>query len=119
MTKNVITINGKEYPVEFAMDTMINFEQIVNKSFFETEFKTLLDRMALIVAAVVTADDQTTLNVDDLKGSNDLNAVQQIILAYSVVDKLMAEFFKVPDNVKKSEDADDAEKQEKPEDSKN
>ena len=103
MTQKEITINGQQYPVVFTMDTLMNFERIVSKSFFETDFKTLTDRMALIIAAVITANEKTTLTVEAMKGNNDLKAVQQIIAAYNIVAALMGEFFDVPEVVKQAE----------------
>ena len=103
MTEKKITINGEEYPVVFTMDTLINFESIVKKSFFETDFKTLVDRMALIIAAVLTANENTTLTVEAMKGNGNLEAVQQIIAAYAVVAELMGKFFEVPEVVKQAE----------------
>ena len=103
MTQKEITINGQQYLVVFTMDTLMNFERIVSKSFFETDFKTLTDRMALIIAAVITANEKTTLTVEAMKGNNDLKAVQQIIAAYNIVAALMGEFFDVPEVVKQAE----------------
>lgn len=103
MNTKEITINGQQYPVVFTMDTLMNFERIVSKSFFETDFKTLVDRMALIIAAVLTANEKTTLTVEAMKGNGNLEAVQQIIAAYAVVAELMGEFFEVPEVVKKAE----------------
>lgn len=105
MTQKKITINGKEYPVVFTMDTLMNFETIVGKSFFETDFKTLKDRMALVCAAVITANENTDLTIEVLKGNNDLKAIQQIIEAYNIVTVVMGEFFKVPEVVKAEEAA--------------
>ena len=105
MQKKNITINGKEYPIVFTMDTLMNFEAIVGKSFFETDFKTLKDRMALVCAAVITANENTDLTIDALKGNNDLKAIQQIIEAYNIVTVVMGEFFHVPDVVKAEEAA--------------
>ena len=109
MNDKVITINGQQYPVVFTMDTLMNFERIVSKSFFETDFKTLTDRMALIIAAVITANEKTTLPVEAMKGNNDLAAVQQIVTAYAVVAELMGKFFEVPEVVKKAEESETAE----------
>jgi len=105
MTQKKITINGKEYPIVFTMDTLMNFETIVGKSFFETDFKTLKDRMALVIAAVITAKEDTDLTIEALKGNNDLEAIQQIINAYNIVSNAMLAFFKVPDVVKAEEAA--------------
>lgn len=103
MEQKEITINGRKYPVVFTMDTLMNFEEIVSKSFFESDFKTLKDRMALVIAAVITADSKTSLTIDECRGNGDLAAVQQIIQAYTVVMELSAAFFKVPEVVAKAE----------------
>jgi len=105
MKTKEITINGVNYPIVCTMDTLMNFESIVNKSFFETDFKTLKDRMALIIAAVITADEHTDLTAEAMKGGNDLNAVKQIIAAYNIVAALMGEFFELPEVVKQAEES--------------
>ena len=119
MTKKEITIQGKQYPVAFTMDTLMNFERIVSKSFFESDFKTLVDRMALIYAAVVTADENTDLTVEVMKGDNNLQAIQQIIAAYVVVAELMGKFFEVPEVVVTEEQAETKTEEEEGEKPKN
>ena len=96
MTKKEITINGKTYPVVFTIETMMNFEEIADKSFFETDLKKLKDRMALVIAAVIAADEKTTLTVDDIRGSEDIEAIQQVMAAFNVVMEASTEFFKIP-----------------------
>lgn len=119
MNKRNITINGVDYPVVFTMDTLMNFESVVGKSFFETDFKTLKDRMALVIAAVITADEKTDLTVEAMKGNNDLDAVNQIIAAYNIVSEAMGEFFKVPEVLKSAEAAEKADAAEGSESPKN
>ena len=96
MNKKEITINGKTYPIAFTMDTMINFEEIADKSFFETDLKKMKDRLALVMAAVIAADGKTKLTVEDLRGNGDFDAVQQLIAAFNVVMEASTEFFKIP-----------------------
>ena len=103
MIKKEITINGKTYPVAFSMDTMLNFEEIADKSFFDTELKLMKDRMAIIMAAAITADAKTKLTVEELHGNGELEAVQQIIAAFNIVMKASKEFFKIPDVEPKDE----------------
>ena len=98
-----ITIAGKQYPVQFDFQTLLNFEQITKKSFFETNFAMIVDRMAIIMAAVLTADEDSKLTVEMLKGNGDYDAVKEIIAAYTVVMELAGEYFKVPEVVKESE----------------
>ena len=98
-----ITIAGKQYPVQFDFQTLLNFEQITKKAFFETNFAMIVDRMAIIMAAVLTADEDSKLTVEMLKGKGDYDAVKEIIAAYTVVMELAGEYFKVPEVVKESE----------------
>lgn len=102
--KQEITIAGVQYPVTFEFQTLLNFEQITNSSFFETTFNKTVDRMALIMAAVLTADEDTKLTVDLLKGKGDWDAVKDIIAAYGVVMDLASAFFHVPEVVKQAEE---------------
>jgi hypothetical protein len=102
--KQEITIAGVQYPVTFEFQTLLNFESITNSSFFDTNFTKTVDRMALIMAAVLTADEDTKLTVDLLKGKGDWDAVKDIIAAYSVVMDLASAFFKVPEVVKQAEE---------------
>ena len=113
MTQKEITIAGKQYPVEFTMQTMMNFERITNgKSFFKSNLDTLEDRIALIAAAVFTADENTDLTVESIVGNKDFAAVQQIIAAFSIVAEVMEPFFKIPEIEKKN----NPEPEQKPED---
>ena len=102
--KQEITIAGVQYPVTFEFQTLLNFESITNSSFFETTFNKTVDRMALIMAAVLTADEDTKLTIDLLKGKGDWDAVKDIIAAYSVVMDLASAFFHVPEVVKQAEE---------------
>ena len=119
MTKKEITINGNTYPIAFTMDTMINFEEIADKSFFDTDLKRLKDRMAIIMAAAITADEKTKLTVEELRGSGDLEAVQQIIAAFNIVMEASTEFFKVPAVVADEEKAENQPDEKAPEEAKN
>ena len=102
--KQEITIAGVQYPVTFEFQTLLNFESITNSSFFDTNFTKTVDRMALIMAAVLTADEDTKLTVELLKGKGDWDAVKDIIAAYGVVMDLASAFFHVPEVVKQAEE---------------
>ena len=95
--KKEITIHGKQYPVAFDMQTMMNFEEIANKSFFESKFNTINDRVALIAAAVFTADKDSDITIEAIIGNKDWEAVKQIIAAYAIVAEVMEPFFPVPE----------------------
>ena len=104
--KKEITIAGVQYPVTFEFQTLLNFRKHhQQKSFFDTNFTKTVDRMALIMAAVLTADEDTKLTVDLLKGKGDWDAVKDIIAAYGVVMDLASAFFHVPEVVKQAEEA--------------
>ena len=107
MTKNVITIQGKAYPVIFNFDTLMSFEEIVGKSYFESGLKTMKERMAIVYAAVITADEDTKLTVEEMKGQGDLEAINQIIVAFNTVMELAKVFFKIPTVVKDAEEEED------------
>ena len=103
MTQKEITINGKQYPVVFDLQTMMNFEEITNgTSFFGAPLDTLKHRVAIIAAAAISADDKTDLTVEGILGNKDYEAMQQIIKAYNVVMSLASEFFPIPEIEKKN-----------------
>lgn len=95
MKQKEITINGKQYAVEFSMQTIMNYEEIAEgKSFFEVSFKTVKEQTMLILAAAYTADENTTLSAADLMGDKDMKAYKQLADAFVAVSELMGEFFK-------------------------
>ena len=102
--KKEITIGGVQHHVEFTFQTLLNFEQITKKSFFETDFKLITDRIALIAAAVYAADEKTKLTVEDIMGTRDLKTIQDITAAFVIVMDLMNEYFEIPKVVQEAED---------------
>ncbi len=102
--KKEITIGGVQYPVEFTFQTLLNFEQITKKSFFETDFKMITDRIALIAAAVYAADEKSKLTVDTIMAGKDLKAIQDITAAFAIVTDLCNEYFEIPKVVQDAED---------------
>ena len=103
MTQKEITINGKTYPVIFTLKTLSNFEEITNMGFFDAKFNKTSERMAIIMAAVLAADKDTELTVDELQGKEDWDAYVQINKAYTEVMALASEFFPIPE-VEKGKD---------------
>ena len=106
--KKEITIGGVQYPVEFTFQALLNFEEIAEKSFFETDFKKLKDRIALIAAAVYAADEKTKLTVDTIMAGKDLKAIQDITAAFVVVTELMNKYFELPKVVQEAEERENA-----------
>ena len=96
MTQKEITIGGKTYPVAFSMKTMLNYEEISGKPFFGESFDHLKERIALIMSAALTADENTTLTVEELMNGDDWDKVKDILAAYNTVMELCAEFMKIP-----------------------
>jgi hypothetical protein len=103
MKQKEITIGGVQYPVEVNFQAVLNFEEIAEKSFFDTDFKKLKDRIALIAAAVFAANEKTKITVDDITGNKDLKAIQEIAEAFVVVMNLTTEFFELPKVVQDAE----------------
>ena len=101
--KNEITINGKQYPVAFNMKTIINFEEIANKSYFDSNFGKTTDRIALIVAAVLSADEKSPIKIEDVVGNNDLAAIKQISEAFLIILNMSTEFFGIPTVIEQPE----------------
>ena len=96
MSKKEITIAGTTYPIDFTMQAIITFEEIADKSFFDTNFNKTTDRMALIYAAVMNADKKADITIEKIAGNMDLQAIQDIIAAFGTVMNLANDFFKLP-----------------------
>ena len=103
MTRKNITINNQQVQVVVDFQTLLNFENLTEKSFFETDFKRLYDRISLIYAAVISANEKTQLTVDDIMGQKDLQAIHAITANFNVVMELVSEFFELPKVVKDAE----------------
>ena len=112
MKQAEITIGGKQYPVIFTLATINNFEEIVKRSFFEANMNTVKNRIAIILAAALAADENTKLTVEDIRGNEDLEAYQQISAAFIVIGELSKEFFKVTDADKQADEEEQGDKKE-------
>ena len=78
MKQKEVTINGVQYPVVFTLDTLFGVEDIIGGSFFEANFGTLKNRMALVLAAIYSADDKADITVDQLKEMNPMQMIQDM-----------------------------------------
>lgn len=96
MKQNYIDINGVVYPVVFTMQAMTNYEEITNKGFFEANWNKTSERMALIIAAALAADENTKLNIETLRGKDSFDDYKQIVTAFNVVMTMANEFFEIP-----------------------
>ena len=91
-----IIINKKKYPVVVNMGTFISYEQITGKSILgdENGLKMAGERMVLIFAAVMSADKDTTLTLEELMKNADWKEFND---ASVTVLNLLAKFFNIPD----------------------
>lgn len=103
MKQKEVTINGVQYPVVFTLDTLFGVEEIIGGSFFEANFGTLKNRMALVLAAIYSADDKADITVDALKAMEPLKMIQEVTAAFVAVSELMNEFFRIPEAEKQNE----------------
>lgn len=110
MNKKEITIGGKTYPIDFTMQAIMLFEEVTDKSFFDTNFNKTTDRMALIYAAVMNADKKADITVEKITGNMDLQAVKDIIAAFGTVMNLANDFFKLPKVTEEEDKADEPKK---------
>lgn len=105
MTKDKkIKIDGKEYPVVFNMQALINFEEIANKSFFGETFTKMSDRLALASAAIIAFDKYTDFDMKATVENATLETIQDINKSYNDVMDLAKEFFKISDVDKELEE---------------
>ena len=114
MQQKEITIDGKTYPVVFNLKTMMNFEEITGKSFFGESFDGFKERIALIISAVLAADEKADITVEQMTSAETWQQAQDIIKAYVAVMELSAKFFNIPEvepkDEKPAEEAEDEEK---------
>ena len=96
MKQKEVTINGVQYPVVFTLDTLFGVEEIIGGSFFEANFGTLKNRMALVLAAIYSADDKADISVEALKAMEPMQMIRDITAAFVTVSEAMNEFFKIP-----------------------
>lgn len=113
MKQKEITINGKQYPVVFDLQTMLVFENNTGRSFFTVDFEhmSLDDRINIIHAAVKSADDKTNLTVDGIKGQRSFDDMKAILSASNEIIIMSADFFTIPEIEKQNNPEPPAEEQ--------
>jgi len=100
MNKKEITLNGKPVTVAFTLATLLTYEEITDSNFFGEQFEKLKERIALIYAAIYTADRETTITVDDILSTNNW---QEISDAFTTVMTMAGDFFKLPKVIEDAE----------------
>lgn len=102
MTEKKIQIAGREFAIVFNMQTILNFEDMSPRSFFGNDMHMLIDKIYLVVAAIIAANEKEEINADEIKQSG-VEGIQQIVAAYDEVMKMAAVFFKIPAVEQKNE----------------
>lgn len=95
MKQKEITIGGQQYPVAFTLKTIDGFERITSTPFSTANLDLTHNRMALILAAALTANEDTKLTAEAITGDGDLKALKQITAATTTIMELVTEFFEV------------------------
>ena len=106
MQKKEITLNGKPVAVSFALTTLLTYEELTDSNFFGEQFEKLKERIALIYAAIYTADRNTTITVDDILNTDNW---QEIADAFTTVMQMAGDFFKLPKVIEDAEKREDVE----------
>ena len=99
MKQKEITIGDKKYPVAFSMKTIELFESMTGKPFLDEmtgNFGLIKNRIVLIMAAILTVDENSKVSESDIRGNDDLNSYKTIMEIYVSVMELVAEFFEIP-----------------------
>lgn len=99
MKQKEITIGDKKYPVAFSMKTIELFESMTGKPFLDetvNNFGLVKNRIILIMAAILTVDENSKISESDIRGNDDLNSYKTIMEMYVSVMELVAEFFEIP-----------------------
>lgn len=104
MNTKEITINGKKYKIAFTVKTMMSYEKLTGNSFFYAKFSDLSERLPLIIAAILTVDDNPEISMDELMNIDNIHGLQDIISAFAAVIELSEQFFDLPAIGKEAED---------------
>lgn len=108
MSERKITIAGNEVPVQFCGATLISFEEITGHPFFSDRLDTQSSRIALIYAAVYTANNKTDMTVETLMFDA---SWQELNDSFTIVMEASTEFFGIPDVMKEADKPSDEEKE--------
>ena len=100
MQKKEITLNGKPVAVSFTIATLLTYEDLTDRNFFGEQFDKLKERIALIYAAIYTADRETTVTVDEILNTDNW---QEISEAFTTIMQMAGDFFKLPKVVEDAE----------------
>lgn len=100
MNKETIKICGKDVPVKFTLGTLFYYEDIVGESFFGEDFILIRKRVALVSAAILTADPETDIKYEDIVKSENFDEFNN---AFMKISEMVDKFFKKPKVVSDAE----------------
>ena len=86
----------QEYPVVFNLQTILNYEELSGRSFFDDPLKRLQSQISLVFSAIIAADENTSVKAEDFLKADSGKAVTDIINAFTVVMTMAGDFFKTP-----------------------
>ena len=77
---------------------MVGYEEIVGKGWFTTEWADVKfrERMAVVVAAILAANEKSKISADDLLSIDNVDDMKELIKAFNEIMELSTEFFKLP-----------------------
>ena len=119
MKQNFVTFNGVDYPIVFDLQALTNFEDITDKGFFEANLNKTNNRMAIVIASVLSADKDAKLTIEEMRGKGSFDDYKQIVEAYNIVMTLANDFFKIPEVEKSKDPKPEEQEQEQEENAKN
>ena len=96
MKQKEITINNKKFNVVFTMKTMMGYENITGRSFFGESFEKISDKIALVMAAILAANNDADITLEEMMNAETVEKMNQVIEAGKAVMELAGEFFKIP-----------------------
>ena len=97
MQTKEVNIKGQTYQVVFNLQTLLLFEEIIGYSFFGVEFVKFKERIALTIAAILSANKDADIDYDYIVKNADAETILDITKAYAEVMKLAGKFFKIPE----------------------
>ena len=104
--KKEVTILGITDPIEFTLQTLLNYEELNNgQSFFNAKFESIKERIAIVVSAILAADKDADIDFDRLAKIDNWQQMQEIVAAYVTVMELSTKFFNIPEIEQKHDPA--------------
>jgi len=91
--KTTITVGGREVPVTFTLGTLLSYEEIAGKPFIGETFDRFRERVALVLAAIVSADPETEVTFENIIATDNF---ADISAGFETVSRMATAFFEMP-----------------------